>query len=250
MDSFISFGLPSLIMPSQSRKTGSNSVIGASLDVLKQMLDANKEEIMSHFSTKIDEIKENVNALIFRIGEIENVISSLKTTQNEQQHEINSLKSRINSLMSPETLLNEIEQRQQRSNNLIVSGLPEMKSGSIDDKRRHDVASMDSISRFLGVRDAGISFCSRIGKPGKNYSRFLKVSMISKEKKWEILRKCKALRNSEFKDVFIKPDLTPYQQNIDKHQQSELRRLKEEGQDVVIHRGRIQPRSTLENFRQ
>ena len=72
--------------------------------------------------------------------------------------------------------------------------------------------------------------------------------MFDKDKKWEILRRSRCLKGSRFDGVFIKADLTPFQQERDKQLRNDLKRRKENGEDVVLFRDGIRRRTDVRNF--
>ena len=73
--------------------------------------------------------------------------------------------------------------------------------------------------------------------------RPLKVVFENHHERNEFLRSASNLRKNDhfgkFRGVFIKPDLSPREQEADKRLRSELRRRKEDGEKVTIRRGRI-----------
>ena len=89
----------------------------------------------------------------------------------------------------------------------------------------------------------------RIGKLKPGVPRPLCLKCESVEQKNRILRSSKGLRNIEkYKSVFINPDRTRMQLEIDKNLREELKRQKLEGKDVIIFREKIIERSSRKNF--
>ncbi len=79
--------------------------------------------------------------------------------------------------------------------------------------------------------------------------RLIKLEVASENIKRNLLRAAKRLKNSpEFANVYISPDLTPQQQSKQKQLQQQLKAMREDGEDVVIRGGRIQPRYQNPNF--
>lgn len=53
------------------------------------------------------------------------------------------------------------------------------------------------------------------------------------------------LRNTEFRNVFIHLDLTPFQQEAFREQRRILKERRDDGQDVIMYRGEVKLRSDL-----
>ena len=151
-----------------------------------------------------------------------------------------------------EDILNELENRDARQNNIVIFGLPEPtlpaagSSSSSDEGDKDNVLSMFS---EIGIDDVNISRCFRLGqKNSQPRPRPLKVILKSREVKELVLSaapKLSRLSDSHrFRKVFIKVDLTPLQQEQGKLLRQQLRSRKEAGEDVVIRNGRIVLRSS------
>ena len=93
----------------------------------------------------------------------------------------------------------------------------------------------------MNISDVPIRSTYRVGKNQKMSSpRLLKVILPDIETKQIILKKAKDLRNvSTCKNVFINPDLTPFQQKIQKDLREELKRRRDAGDRVKIYRGKV-----------
>ena len=89
----------------------------------------------------------------------------------------------------------------------------------------------------------------RLGKPVNDRRRLLRVSFSSAMIKRDVVLKARLLKNSTFKDVYIKPDLTLMQRERDLKLRKEMMSCREDGEDVVIYRGQVRRRSELKGFR-
>ena len=134
---------------------------------------------------------------------------------------------------------------------MIISGLPEMSSGSLDERRDHDQKAVDEVLDVIGVVKEGRAFrLTRIGKPQSQRPRLLKAEFKSLSIKNEILRKAKALRKSKGSaDVYINEDRTPMQQLEWYKLRQKLKHRKELGEDVVIYRNNVMLRDEVQGFR-
>lgn len=234
------------------RNTGrSNSNGDLSTDSLRVLLREQKDEIIQSVSHKVDELSLKVSELISKFNHLEDKVTLLCKRQDEQQVEIDNLKMLIGNVPDPEFLIQEIQQRVDRSNNLIVSGLQEKASGSVEDRTRHDLAEFQHLCEVIDVPEVKVEKCFRIGARRQDENRLLKVSLKERSDRNSILRKAKSLRNcGEFEKVYVTPDRTQSQRLMHKKMRLELKRRRDEGDEVVIYRGRIQSKSSLKNFRQ
>ena len=77
----------------------------------------------------------------------------------------------------------------------------------------------------------------------------LKVEFSTEEDKRKILQKAKSLRQKpEYRFVFINPDRTIFQQKEFILIHEELRRRRENGEDVVIFKNKVVTKNNLQNF--
>ena len=157
------------------------------------------------------------------------------------------LTSRLENLESGESLristtLAEIEQRAIRKNNIIITGIAECVSGTVQERTARDKEVVSRIFDRLGVSPECIKSVRRLGKvtSQKTNPRIIQLVCNTFEKKLEVLKSARALRNiDEYKGVFINVDQTKMQQYESFKLREELRRRKKAGEDVVISHGEI-----------
>lgn len=227
------------------RNTRSNSSTESTLDTIKSMLNEQKVEIVS----KIEELSIKVTNLVSRIDQIESSIQKVAKTQNEHRKEIDDIKEFLSSTSTMDGILEEVEQRQFRASNLILFGLPEADSGTVSEREEFDGERFKEIADTLGVANVGWSHSFRLGKVQSNKPRPLRVKITEPEKKSQLLRRSKNLRNSLYRNVFIKHDLTLLQQANERKLRIELKERRDRNEDVRIYRGKIQNVSkTRQNF--
>jgi len=86
----------------------------------------------------------------------------------------------------------------------------------------------------------------RLGKRGDK-PRLLKVSVASESDKASIMRNCTKLRNTNLptaiQKVFITPDLTPKEQEVNRKLQAELKELNKHGNRFRIKNWKIVQRN-------
>ena len=234
--------------PGRNLRSNSNADSGITLETLKALLREQKEEIILSLSSKVDELNKKVTELVCKIGVLENTVTSLSKKQEEQQMHIDDLRASV--LASPEPLLEELQQRLSRANNLIIAGLPEKSTGTIEDRKKHDLHEFKRLSNFMEMPRVEITQCVRIGGRREDGIRLLKIRIADMNMRTQFLRRSKSLRNSEFGKIFVNPDRTPSQQSAYKELQRELKERRDKGEDVVIYRDRIRPKDFRgKNFR-
>ena len=110
--------------------------------------------------------------------------------------------------MTEEQIFNEIEDRQRRSTNIIVSNVPESQADTPEEKNKDDLNSvMKLITDTVSTNE--IVKCFRIGKPMQSKIRLLKVVFLTAEHAQTVLRNYKSSRNN----VYVNRDLTQLHQN-------------------------------------
>ena len=219
-------------------------------------LDDVKSEIITAFKEELNQVSMKLDTLIKRVKDVEESVSSILKTQERQGAEIDSLKEALARATAEKlSVFDEIEDRDRRRTNLIISGLEE-KDGSVEERKEWDKSNTVKLLTHLGIiaENAGVSYedvvttSYRVGRHRPDGNRLLKVVCKDQAAKKDILGKAKELRsNSTYRNVYINPDLTPMQQEESKRLRTELRSRRDKGEDVIIRRGKIISRS-LQNF--
>ena len=194
---------------------------------IKTLIESSKTELLSFMKKEVDGLAELLKCLVKRVDEIERVNVKLEERcaklEEKQEH-----------------IISEIEERQRRQPNLIISGIPERQSGNSEERKAHDKEHVNDLLSELHVSDVTFKTTYRIGKPEKNRNRLLRVICHDKEDKMEILKKATKLRDSKhFKKTYINPDLTPMQQLQQKELRQELKRRRDANERVIIRHGKI-----------
>ena len=237
-----------------------------------------KDDIISTFKNELEKVCDTLESLSGRMNNIEIRLAEVESKQADQENEIKIMKDELNNLSkleskvtdqeneiktlkgnlsclsnssSPENdFYDEIEMRMSKRENLIIFGVPESETGSVLDRKAADESYLNHLIQELDIQNFEFKRLERIGKISANRGRLLKVSGVDLQKKQEILRRSRGLRNSnQYKRVFINADLTPMQRQKQRELQSELRDRRTRGEDVIISRGKVQPRDQA-NFHQ
>ena len=217
-----------LMMKSQINETKSTHV-----NLLSDMLDEKLDNKFNSLTQILNTIAEDQAVLKSRCDKLENEIECLKTNQHPVMSDVAF----------------EIEERIIRRNNVIVRGMKEETSGSLTERAEQDKLKVLRALKVLDVKPECVKSIQRIGRPHSERPRLIRIICIGNEDKWNIIKKSKSLRDSqEFSQVFMNPDLTASQQKMEKELRDELKRRKEDGEDVIIHRGKVILRNEKTHF--
>lgn len=205
---------------------------------IKSLLDDHKKEILNHFKEETNSIKTLIFSLTNRIQDLE---SSLEATLDR----VNALETKLSRQITVnsqdfEEACYEAEVRHQKRKSLIISGLPEHTHGTLTQRKDMDEQSVLSLAQTLEVRHFKATDVMRVGRLDPTRPRLLRVKCESVEQKQALLQKSRMLKgNSNFRNVFINPDQTITQRKRSQELRNELKRRREEGENVGIRRGRI-----------
>ena len=146
--------------------------------------------------------------------------------------------------------LAEMDNRLVRMNNIVLRGLDES-DGTVDERLANDNKVVEQLFDVLNVDPKIVMETKRLGKitANKNRPRLLRVSLQSSTQKSELFRKAKRLKNSRFKNVYVHPDLTPMQRDLNFKLRREMKERRERGEDVMIINGAVRSRSEKQSFR-
>lgn len=223
-------------------------------DLIKKDL-SNMSNQMSEMMTYLKELNKNqtenlnklcsdVNAIRENINEIKSVVQNLTTEQNKIKSQVvtlteynDSANKRIESLESKiqqlkitttvastsvpsicEDIMAELSDRNLRSKNIIMIGIPEQNSADTNENSDLDKSEVSKVIKILNPNYPEPEKTIRLGKYNVDKKRPIKVSFASQSTVISILR-----NKTKIKDynVRIYSDQTP-------QQRSHLKRLKEE----------------------
>ena len=140
-------------------------------------------------------------------------------------------------------VVEEYVDRQNRKANVVISNIPEPDMASFDDRRQHDWETVDKMFQALHLK-IEVKKVSRIGRKQEGQTRLLLVTLGSEDLKWEVLRVAKHLREfEEFFGVYVNPDLTKSEREINKKLREEAKERREKGEDVVVYKGKVVKRT-------
>ena len=200
--------------------TNASNIREAAKDELKAFRNELREELKKELSTTlITTLREELKFLKQQVADNRREIDELK----EALVEIRS----SNNYPAPEVFFNEMSQRLSKREYLILSGVPET-PGSLEEAKKSDIKLVCEISQALGCDDLLPEEVSRLGKILAGRPRLLRFRCKSNSSRSKLLSKANALRSIQrFKHVFINPDLTRVQRDLQKTLRTELKSWRE-----------------------
>lgn len=141
----------------------------------------NKIDNWSDKIDKIESVSVGVAAIKSDISEIKEQISKLEPRVTKNEANIATLTSKVDSLKDsnvsdPESIITELNDRNQRAKNAIVHGIPESNSKDAKSRILFDKKSFDSVLQSLSLQDIHPTRIIRIGQATANKPRPVKVT--------------------------------------------------------------------------
>jgi hypothetical protein len=169
-------------------------------------------------------LEERMNALEGRFKEVENRVVRSEAVVQENTRKVENVETRQNKLeqeMESERerarreRVTEMRERDIRRKNVIMHRVGEAGDDvrGMEERRAWDMRSCDNIFKALNLSltsEKAVRFCRRVGEKGAG-PRPLVVGLRREEQKEELLENASKLRNTQFAEVVIIPDLTPEQ---------------------------------------
>ena len=227
----------------RSTRSNSASSCQVTLSDIKTLIETSKQEVMQKFEEVIAKQTVEIATLSKRIEELGKSNFHLQQKCKFLEDEVTSLSMNI---------LEEVDDRSRRRKNLIFSGIPEQTTGSVEKRKETDMHQVEEILEELvsNMDEDDLLEVHRIGRPESGKCRILKVKFKDENDCLKVLKNARKLRDlPNRKGVYINPDLTVLQRRERKALTEELRRRRNEGEDVVILRGKVVAKSNVQNFR-
>lgn len=221
-------------------KNNASTEVNELREMMKKELSVFKHELQREF---VEELKEDLSASLVNV--LREEIQELKQQILQQEKEIVFLKKSLEDHQSRvfsnnEDIMIEMNSRIQKKDYLIMSGVPEAKEGSLEERRAWDEDLIQDIARTLGCSSLPTEDITRIGKIDRLKPRLLRMKCCSRESRMTLLRKAKELRKSDkFRGIFLSPDLTHIQRRNNRALRAELKERRERGERVKIAHNKI-----------
>ena len=140
-------------------------------------------------------------------------------------------------------IVDEYRDKERRQWNLIVYNVPEPESANSTVRKASDRDFFNSLVNTIGVGPVDIADIVRLGSKTPNKIRPLRVQCNNMKQRRSVLANAKKLRDASssiFKKVYVNPDLSQKQRQIQRDLRQEVARRKEAGETgLFIRRGRI-----------
>jgi hypothetical protein len=154
---------------------------------------------------KLDEVQKEVKDNAKAIDKVDKNVEDIRK-------ELDKMKEKSSVEMDGFMTAEEYREREARKVNLIMHRVRESEAASAELRREADTLECGKIFRAAGVseQDSEIKACRRLGEKG-NDPRPLVVVMRKETARAAILDAARQLKNTDYSDVSIVPDLTPLQ---------------------------------------
>ena len=184
-----------------TRNLRSNSQTDLTINNIKVLIDASKNEIISCMRSEIQILKESISSLTSRVEKLEEENANLKKKNERFLNQSHSEPSSVENLCSE--MMDEMQQRERRKLNLVIVGAPEPSTGSVAERRTADKEQCSELFSTIGLSQCNIKDVSRIGKITPERRRLLRVTMCHEEDKRYLIAHSKHLRQvAKFKKMY------------------------------------------------
>ena len=232
--------------------SGSYTESTTNLDQTLKLITDNHTKLQESISN----VTSKVEALNVRNSDLDAKIKHLsEKLVNDMSNSTSTINSNPAQSYSPVEAINEYLDRERRKCNLIIYNLQESTASSYTNRTSDDKKAFTHLlSSEFKLENIELLKCIRLGKPVDNKHRPLLISLSDIATKNNILSKATKLRKStQYKDVYITPDLTKTERVVAKDLRDELKRRRASGEtNLVIRRGKIverrQPDVTDDNM--
>lgn len=168
--------------------------------------------------TECEEGLLQVPVLRKKVHDLEEAIEKIKGNQNT---------------LDCESTINEINEREKRSKNIIIFGVNESESTDLNERKEYDKNQVVSIvSQMVPNIDLNKSTIIRLGKPDSKKPRPLRVTLKNKEQAVEVFR---GQKKKPKKGIKIRNDLTVMQrENLQRLREQLVERQANGETDITI----------------
>jgi len=239
------------------RKTRANSHAQAiTLADIKNLIENSKEEIMETVRGEVSAVKKEIvqlnhkiSCLTARVQEMEGDNLELRARLKDLDSRVIGIESEKKRELSVDELIQETEERLKRRKYLIVSGVAEQASGTVEERKQKDTEFIKVMSQSIGVNDFSPEEVCRVGKISLNRPRLLRFKCSTQEEKQTLLRESRKLKKiPSLSGVFINPDQTLTQRKRSLEIRKELRARREAGENVVVRNGSVVNMAQSQHF--
>ena len=201
---------------------------------------------------KLHHIEGRIEYLVSLMSNLEETIMTKVDLKIKQQIE-NSFSEKNKEIEEKvvkqiEMKMEEKEEKEKRSNNIVIWNLPESTEEDTKLKKKEDLSNAAKLlSQIVDIEEGDLTESLRIGRKTENKPRLLKLTVASQEQKKQIIANARKINkpNTVPKDrIYINPDMTPAERDQEKKMRdnlkAELKERQEKGEiDLAIRGNRI-----------
>ena len=184
-------------------------------DEFEKKLSNMKDEVQKTYEGKITSLEKTISDLTRRLDNVDtgtvkeawNIVASKKVAKSQSQIDI------IN------TVSNENKEIERRQKNVIIFGIKESKKTDVAEKKRDDENEIELLLNEAHMDKSVVSRSFRL-KPKKIISPII-VELNYKEVRNNFIKKS----YRKFEHIYVNPDLTEAQRNLDKQLREKCREL-------------------------
>lgn len=181
----------------------------------------------------LEKEQKRIDDLLIRIQALEDSNKILKKENKELKDELLKLKGKNETSWSQIVLKNVKKTQEQidiintithenrdiedKSNKLVVSGIPISEGNDLNEKKEKDIKKVQDLFEAIGVEKSAFLNVFRRTTRNKDKPALIVVNLRYSEDRNIILKAAKQLKEiNNYRNVFINPDLTVAQQNLAK----------------------------------
>ena len=199
------------------------------------------EQRMTELENRLKTAELERNALAAKIERIEGKADQVKEKVVVIEKDIESGMEKA-MIDAKEGMTAEMKEREERSGNLVVYGMPESEKVDAEERKREDEEKVQQMARVVGVEEeVRVEVKFRAGKKkegGKPRPLILKLE--DGEARERMLRNARELgRKEEWRKVFLGPDLTFKQREEAREEDKKLREEAERRSEEAKNEGRM-----------
>ena len=170
----------------KTRNTRSNSTTSSStvtLTDIQSLISSAKNEIITMLKQELDKINSSLASMTTRMQNIETKLTDVMDRQHRHEQRILNLENELDcikhtgGLHISEHIFDEIYNRDRRRTNLIVRGLPEPMSRTLEERKAKDMEALQRMLKSWQVEDASPTASFRLGQTKMNSHRLLKFKV-------------------------------------------------------------------------
>eukprot|EP00745_Piridium_sociabile_P006482 TRINITY_DN1418_c0_g2_i4.p2 TRINITY_DN1418_c0_g2~~TRINITY_DN1418_c0_g2_i4.p2 ORF type:complete len:365 (+),score=98.63 TRINITY_DN1418_c0_g2_i4:233-1327(+) len=215
------------------------------IESMREQLQKNDDSIEGQIEKKMKEVEERLDRKIqvqMQGGKGDEIIGDRRGGQKEQIS--NTAEVREDSIHKREDWDEESKERAKRTKNILMFGIPEAKKE--ENRNEADIRKVRKVMKELHDKgednnEIQTEQIIRLGRRGER-PRPIRVCLETKDQRNTALKNSKRLKDHEkqhLQEVYVGADQTIRQREQGRELRKELKKRKEEGEDVVIHRHQI-----------